>query len=52
MKKQLHIAMLIHQDISYAELLMGMLDVGLDNDDIETNALHAYYDEISKDSDV
>ena len=40
MKKQLHIATLIHQDISYAESLMGMLDAGLDNDGMETYALH------------
>ena len=52
MKKWLHIVMLIHQDISYAESLVGMLDAGLDNDGMETNALHAYYDKISKDSDV
>ena len=44
--------MLIHQDISYAESLMGMLDAGLDNDGMDTDALHVYYDEISKDSDV
>ena len=44
--------MLIHQDISYVELLMGILNAGLDNDGMEINALHAYYDEISKDSDV
>ena len=31
MKKWLHIVMLTHQDISYVESLMGMLDVGLDN---------------------
>ena len=52
MKKQLHIVMLICQDISYAESLMGMLNAGLDNDSMETDALHAYYDEISKDCDV
>ena len=52
MKKWLHVVMLIHQDISYVELLMGMLDAGLDNDSMETDALHAYYDEISKDCDV
>ena len=52
MKKWLHIAMLIHQDISYAESLMGMLNAGLDNDGMETDTLHAYYDKISKDSDV
>ena len=52
MKKQLHIAMLIHQDISYAKSLMGMLDAGLDNYGVETDALHAYYNEISKDCDV
>ena len=52
MKKWLHIVMLICQDISYAELLMGMLDAGLDNDSMETDALHAYYDEISKDCDA
>ena len=39
--------MLICQDISYAESLMGMLDTGLDNGGMEMNALHAYYDEIS-----
>ena len=52
MKKWLHIVMLIHQDISYAESLMGMLDTGLDNDGMETDTLHAYYDEISKNCDV
>ena len=52
MKKWLHIAMLICQNISYVESLMGMLDAGLDNDGMKTDALHAYYDEISKDSDV
>ena len=52
MKKQLHIVMLICQDISYVELLMGMLNAGLDNDGMETDALHAYYNEISKDSEV
>ena len=51
-KKWLHIAMLICQNISYVESLMGMLDTGLDNDGMKTDALHAYYDEISKDSDV
>ena len=49
MKKQLHIVMLIHWDISYAESLMGILDAGLDNDGMEMNTLHAYYDEISGD---
>ena len=41
--------MLIRQDISYAELLMGMLDAGLNNEGVETNALHVYYDEITMD---
>ena len=31
MKKWLHIVMLMHQDISYVESLMGMLDTGLNN---------------------
>ena len=52
MKKQLHIAKLICQDISYAESLMGMLDAGLDNDGMETDMLCAYHDEISKGCDV
>ena len=29
-----------------------MLNAGLDNDGMETDALHAYYNKISKDSDV
>ena len=49
MQKRLHVAMLIRKDISYAESLMGMLEASLDNDGMETNALHAFYDEITKD---
>lgn len=52
MKKWLHIAMLIYQDIGYAYLLMGMLNAGLENDGMEMDILHAHYDKISKDCDV
>ena len=51
MKKRLHVAMLIRRDLSYSESLLGMLEASMDNDGMETNALHAYYDEITKDCD-
>ena len=50
-KKRMHIAMLIRSDISYAELMMGMIDASIDNDGEETNTLYQYYDEIMKDTD-
>ena len=50
-KKPMHIAMLIQSDISYAELMMGMIDASIDNDGEETNTLYQYYDEITKDTD-
>ena len=45
----MHVAMLIQHDISYAESLMGMMEADSDNVDGETCALHAYYDELTKD---
>ena len=50
-KKCMHIAMLIRSDISYAELMMGMIDASIDNDGEENNTLYQYYDEIMKDTD-
>ena len=50
-KKCMHIAMLIQSDISYAELMMGMIDASIDNNGEETNTLYQYYDEITKDTD-
>ena len=50
-KKHMPIAMLIPSDISYAELMMGMIDASIDNDGEETNALYQYYNEITKDTD-
>ena len=41
--------MLIWGDISYAKLLMGMIEANLDNKGRETHALHRYYDKIMKD---
>ena len=37
-KNHMHIAMLIQSDISYAELMMGMIDASIDNNGEETNA--------------
>ena len=48
-KKCMHIAMLIQSDITYAELMMGMIDASIDNNGKETNTLYQYYDEITKD---
>ena len=45
----MHVAMLIQQNISYAESLMGMMEADFDNGDGETCALHAYYDKLTKD---
>ena len=48
-KKWMHLAMLIRWHISYAELLMGMIEADFDNCDGETLVLHAYYNELTKD---
>ena len=45
----MHVAMLIQWDISYAELLMGMIEADFNNCDGETLALYAYYNELTKD---
>ena len=41
--------MLIWHDISYAELLMGMIEGDFDNSGGETLMLHGYYNELIKD---
>ena len=48
-KKQMHVAMLIWQDISYAESLMGMIEADFDNCGGETLAQHGYHNELTKD---
>ena len=44
--------MLIQSNISYAELMIGMIDARIDNNSKETNTLYQYYDEITKDMDI
>lgn len=47
--KRMHIAVLIQDDIKFAETLQGMIEADVDNDGVATGAVVRYYTYLTKD---